>query len=843
MKAAQTLVKPNACVLVVDDERRNRELLEVMLVADGYRVSLASSGQEALHLVAASPPDLILLDVMMAGMDGYQVATALKGSAKTAHIPIIMVTALSNRKSRILGLGAGAEEFLTKPVDRAELSLRVRSLLRLKAYADQYDHYSQALEKEVANRTRELNERTEILEQKTQLLIEQAALLDLAQDAIMVQDLEGRVRFWNPGAVAMYGWSREEALGRSSSELLQEESTTSDQEREAELLMRDHWEGEVVRRHRDGRRIDVTNRLTLQRDRNRNPVQVLSLDTDITGRKQAELERKALTERLSLATAVAQVGVWEWERSGNSLTWDATMFDLYGLPPLCPLPYDVWAAAIFPEDRAAVEAVRRKVIDDKGSGSAEFRITRPDGAMRDISAIEKAVLDGSGSVVRVVGVNHDVTEQRAAEKALAKLREDEMRFKDDFLSHVSHELRSPLTAIKQFTSILRSGLAGDLNAEQHQYQAIVIKNVHQLQSMINDLLEVTRLETGKLILQFGSVDIATVVEAALETLQVTARSKCVSLSGALQGLPPVYADETRLLQILTILLDNAVKYTPAGGEILVRGGRLQADPGFLLVEVSDTGCGIESGISEKLFERLYQAPEEGKSSRNGLGLGLYICKELVLRHGGEIWVKSEPGSGSTFSFTLPLYSLDQLIAPLIKSGRWPADQCALLTVRLHQPEANSAHPPGIWAQEIQNLVLRCLLPDLHLLLPVRRNIRGEAFFFVAVYADDHGMSVLATKILTQFRSSRSLNQSGRSLSLSHVLLPPFEREVQSADRAAATMAAALDAAIDARMLEAANQVKHEAAAPNAFSLPAPIAAEAVQVASGRDDGQYGTPRS
>ena len=149
-----------ARILIVDDERHNRQLLEVMLTPEGFLLLTAASGEEALAIVAQQPPDLILLDIMMPGMDGYQVAARIKGNLATKNIPIIMVTALDDRNARMLGLSAGAEDFLTKPVDRAELCVRVRNLLRLKAYGDYYDKYSQMLEGEVVSRTADLVERT-----------------------------------------------------------------------------------------------------------------------------------------------------------------------------------------------------------------------------------------------------------------------------------------------------------------------------------------------------------------------------------------------------------------------------------------------------------------------------------------------------------------------------------------------------------------------------------------------------------------------------------------------------------------------------------------------------------
>ena len=129
--AAATAATAAPRILIVDDERRNRELLEVMLSTEGYLLETATCGDEALRMVARQPPDLILLDIMMPGMDGYQVAARIKGNVATKHILIIMLTALDDRNSKMHGLSAGAEEFLTKPVNRAELCSRVRDLLRL----------------------------------------------------------------------------------------------------------------------------------------------------------------------------------------------------------------------------------------------------------------------------------------------------------------------------------------------------------------------------------------------------------------------------------------------------------------------------------------------------------------------------------------------------------------------------------------------------------------------------------------------------------------------------------------------------------------------------------------
>lgn len=167
-----------ARILIVDDEPHNRRLLEVMLKPEGFVLLTAASGEEALAIVAQETPDLVLLDVMMPGMDGFEVTRRIKGDFATKSIPVIVVTALDDREARMRGLTAGAEDFLTKPVDRAELSMRVRNLLRLKAYGDYHDHYSQLLEGEVSARTADLAESEKRFRQLAETIREVFFLVD-----------------------------------------------------------------------------------------------------------------------------------------------------------------------------------------------------------------------------------------------------------------------------------------------------------------------------------------------------------------------------------------------------------------------------------------------------------------------------------------------------------------------------------------------------------------------------------------------------------------------------------------------------------------------------------------
>ena len=240
-----------------------------------------------------------------------------------------------------------------------------------------------------------------------------------------------------------------------------------------------------------------------------------------------------------------------------------------------------------------------------------------------------------------------------------QLREElvlhELQLKDEFMSHVSHELRSPLTAIHQFSTILMDDLAGPLGPEQKDAMRVILRNVSQLEAMIEDLLEITRMQTGKLSIEQQSVLPSEVVADAIDTTCGPAGLKQVRLLSEVdEDLPTAYADPVRTRQILINLISNAVKFTSSEGTVTVHAG-FDNDPSFLRFEVRDTGCGLTKENAERIFERLYQVKEAAHAGRKGLGLGLFICKELVDRQGGRIFVTSELGVGSSFVFTLPVF--------------------------------------------------------------------------------------------------------------------------------------------------------------------------------------------
>jgi signal transduction histidine kinase len=394
-------------------------------------------------------------------------------------------------------------------------------------------------------------------------------------------------------------------------------------------------------------------------------------------------------------------------------------------------------------------------------------------------------------------------ERYRMQRETEQLRTDQMQFKDEFLSHVSHELRSPLTAIYQFVTILLDRLAGELAPKQQQYLDVVLRNVKQLQSMINDLLEVTRMQAGKLAIELQSTPIADAIGYAVNTLQGLADAKGINLSadpGA--ALPALCADPMRLRQILIILLDNAIKFTPANGIVRVRAGISEGDPEMVRLDVSDTGCGISPHLTERIFERLFQAADPATAGRMGLGLGLYICKELVTRQGGRIWVEKAPVQGAMFCITLPVFSLPNMIDAAVRQARRTASQISFVTIQVDcRTGWPSADLRAENSQGVRDLLQQCLHSDRDVLLPKIGSAGAAEVFFVVAVTDQIGAEAIIKRVRRRMARSEYLQHAGLTVSTSCRSLDAIDTgAAESIDDSVAKISGQLQGLIDSELI-------------------------------------------
>jgi signal transduction histidine kinase len=267
-----------------------------------------------------------------------------------------------------------------------------------------------------------------------------------------------------------------------------------------------------------------------------------------------------------------------------------------------------------------------------------------------VSLAVSPIRDKDDNVIGFLHLARDVTEKKRYEQRLKEL--DQM--KSAFVSNVSHELRTPLTAIKASADNMLDRLIGDLSAKQVGYLTRIKSNADRLARLINDLLDLSTIEAGRIDFRPTNVPLVTLVEEAAESLRPVAAEKLIDLEVVSADPGAIaWADRDKVIQVLMNLIGNALKFTPPEGRVTV--ALKKNEPAWTQISVTDTGPGIRAEEVSKVFGRFYQIDQNqvGKQETQGTGLGLAISKALVEMHGGKIWVESEAGRGSTFCFTLP----------------------------------------------------------------------------------------------------------------------------------------------------------------------------------------------
>ncbi len=383
---------------------------------------------------------------------------------------------------------------------------------------------------------------------------------------------------------------------------------------------------------------------------------------DVTDRKRGQESVRESEERLRMAVEAGRMGTWEWRIDTGRVSWSPGLEAIHGLAPgTFPGTLEAVQREVHPDDRARVAQTIREAAEQRKDLRLEYRIVRPDGSVRWVEGRGRLVGERHGRPERMVGLCMDVTDRKQAEEERRTLLAGEQaarveaetanRAKDEFLAVLSHELRTPLNAILGWSRMLRFG-ALDRGTVERAVETIE-RNAHLQTQLIDDLLDVSRIVSGKLNIERRRVDLPTVVRAAVASVRVLAEAKDVRLETALDAASEaVSGDPGRLQQALWNLLSNAIKFTPAGGRVQIA---LERREGWAEIRVTDTGAGIAPAVLPYIFERFRQGEAGTTREYGGLGLGLAIVRHLVELHGGAVRAESEgEGRGSTFTVRLPL---------------------------------------------------------------------------------------------------------------------------------------------------------------------------------------------
>lgn len=376
-------------------------------------------------------------------------------------------------------------------------------------------------------------------------------------------------------------------------------------------------------------------------------IAILGFNIDVTERKRIEQALRESERRLDEALRVGRMGWLDWDLVTNEMRWSAETYRLFGYEPggaFVPTP-EVTVGMVPAEDLAFVQPRLTAVIEGTAPYDIVHRVVRPDGQVIHVHAQGEVMRDRDGKALRMLGTVVDVTERKRAE---AELREVDRR-RSEFLGVLSHELRNPLAVIASSVRCVDRATLAD----EHTHRAIaaIDRQTRHLAHLVDDLLDVTRVSSGKISLQRSRVNVVQLVRSTVEDHRELLAGHVVTL--ALPDVPVwTDGDPTRLAQIVGNLLSNAVKFTPSGGTISVTVAVAAEN---VVLEVSDTGVGIDHDTLHRLFVPFVQADRSVDRSRAGLGLGLALVKTLVEMHGGEVHARSAgPGQGAAFTITLGL---------------------------------------------------------------------------------------------------------------------------------------------------------------------------------------------
>ena len=617
-------------ILIVDDTPENLSVLGELLQPT-YRVRAANSGRRALQIALGVPtPDLILLDVMMPEMDGYDVLSELRAAPATRNIPVIFVTAMDGTDDEERGLDHGAVDYITKPIHAGELNARVSTHTALRRRISDLNSLKNALwQSEVRYR----------------LLVENTP------DLFWEVDGQLNTLYVSPQIKKLIGITPAELIGKPIIQIFSNEADWLRpliEESGISQLTRI----EVSATHADGspRILDVS--ASVLRGDGGAVLSILGVARDITERKANE---KRL-EQLSLAVESSPVSVVISDVNGviESLNAAFSRMTGYSEEEIIGQEMKILRSGVHPDSFFDALWVR---LREGASERYEFCNRRKDGSIYWVHQAISPIFNKAGEISHFVWVGEDFTEAKHQEQMLREAKEaaeKATQAKSDFLANMSHEIRTPMNAIIGLSHLC---LNTQLDPRQLDYLSNISSAAKSLLAIINDILDFSKIEAGRLQLEKIPFDLSSVFAHTANLNMAKAREKELSL--VFRQAPEVpqklIGDPTRLGQVLLNLCSNAIKFTQKG-EISLECSllELREDSAYVRFSVTDQGIGMTEEELKRLFSPFVQADSSTTRKYGGTGLGLTISKQIVEAMGGQIHVSSVPAQGTCFSFEIPL---------------------------------------------------------------------------------------------------------------------------------------------------------------------------------------------
>lgn len=638
-------------IFVVDDNPRNLNVLFDHLEMSNFRVMGSISGELALEAIPQVQPDLILLDIMMPGIDGFETCRRLKANPETRDIPVIFITALADTSDEVKGLEIGAVDYITKPIKIEMVLARVRTHLALRRMQKQVEEQNIRLQQEIAERNR-----IEAILRKYERIV------SATPDFISLIDREYRYQIANAAYLHALNKRHDELIGHTIGEFVGLEPFESrtkprlDRCFGGETIHYETW----LEFETSGRLfLSITYAPYIQDDNTITGVVVSA--RNITPLKQTQEELEESEERFRAVFENVVVGVTVTDPHGRILQVNRRMCDMLGYDAEDLL--QCTTLTITHPDDAAVSREKLQALfrGDIQSYQIEKRYLRKDGSIFWGHLSVSPIRDRDGRAVFSNGMIVDITERkeaeaqlRAAHRELSEKNEQLHELnanKDKFFSIIAHDLRSPFNALLGYTELINDQFDTLSQAKLKEYLGKLQGSAERLYALLENLLTWSRIQRGIMEYSPERIELATIAADNVALFLSNAERKQLTLANSIQSNIVVYADYAMANTVMRNLISNALKFTPTGGTVAI-----SARQGAQHVEVtlSDTGVGMDAATIAQLFRIDAQHTTIGTSGERGTGLGLLLCHDLVKKNGGEIWVESEVGKGTTFRFTLPL---------------------------------------------------------------------------------------------------------------------------------------------------------------------------------------------
>jgi PAS domain S-box-containing protein len=644
-------------ILLVEDNPGDIRLLHEIfreVSTTQYQITSAmtlAAAIEQLSIVDRVPFDVILLDLSLP--DSRNLSSVLRLRHQAPHVPIVVLTGLDDETLALSAMQQGAQDYLVKgQVDNHLLRRSIRYAIERERTETALRQAKVELEQRVIERTRDLQQINHQLElelrerQRAEVALEIsrsrfAGILEIASDAIVAIDHRQIVTLFNRGAEQIFGYSASEAIGRSLNLLLPQtflQSYSPNCGICQDLPQPVGNRHQVICTRRDGSEFPAEVSISCL-DLGQERICTIIL-RDVTERQRMENDLHDAVHKLNFHFENSPLATIEWNRDFKVVRWSAAAEKIFG-----------WSSAevmgkhpnewkfVVPEDAEQIDLVLNRLI--AGGERQNLTINRNyhrNGKVVDCEWYNSVLVDDLGQMESVFSLVLDVTERHQVE-----------RMKDEFISIVSHELRTPLASIYGSLSMLTSGLLDPHSVKGSRLLTIAVDSTDRLMRLVNDILDVERIESGTVKMVKAVWMVSELMEKAIDIIQPLADRAGIHLSVSNLG-GQVWVDADRLIQTFTNLLDNAIKFSHPGNTVWFNSSK---QGGRLLFHVIDRGRGIPPEKLELIFERFHQVDASDSRNNEGTGLGLAICRTIVQQHGGQIWVESVVGQGSTFSFTLP----------------------------------------------------------------------------------------------------------------------------------------------------------------------------------------------